>query len=316
MKRTFYVGIISLLSLSMVGCSNKNIATVNGVNITKEQYEKTIDIINNTSKYKDINYTDKIENKNNKDIKNNILSFMIDNEVLYQKAKEKGFTPKEEDIELRYKEIKNALNKNIKYKKLIDEIKLDKEYLMEEIKKDMTINNYKSDFEKKIKINNDDIKTYYMQNKNNFKTKEINASHILISNLDKDNNLVSKEENEALRKKASDILIRIKNGESFEELAKEYSDDKLSGKNGGELGYFNKDDKNVEFTNEVFKLNKDEVSNIIETSKGYHIVKVNDKTDKIKSIQESKDEINKEILKKYYIEHIEKLNKESDIKIN
>ncbi|WP_042274921.1 peptidylprolyl isomerase [[Clostridium] dakarense] len=316
MKKTFYIGMISLLSFSIIGCSNKNIATVNGINITKEQYEKTMDIINHTNKYKDINYVDKIENKNNKDIKNNVLSFMIDNEVLYQKAKEEGFTPKSEDVELKYKEIENALNKNIKYKKLINELNLDKEYLMEEVKKDMTINNYKLDFENKIKIGNDDIQKYYFQNKNDFKIKEINASHILISNLDKDNKLVNKEENEALRKKANNILIRIHNGESFEELAKEYSDDKSSGKNGGQLGYFNKGDKNIEFTNEVFKLNKGEISNIIETSQGYHIVKVNDKIDKLKSIKESEGDINKEILKKLYIEHIENLNKESDIKIN
>lgn len=316
MKKTFCIGIISLLSLSIIGCSNKNIATVNGVNITKEQYEKTIDIINSTNKYKDINYVDKIENKNNKDRKNNVLYFMIDNEVLYQKAKENGFTPKEEEVKLRYKEIESSLNTNIKYKKLIDELQLDKEYLMEEIRKDMTINNYKLDFEKKIKIGDDDIKKYYMQNKNDFKTEEVNASHILISNLDKNNNIVSKEENEILRKKANDILIRIHNGESFEELAKEYSDDKSSGKNGGQLGYFNKRDKNIEFTNKVFKLNKGEISNIIETSQGYHIVKINDKIDKLKSIKESKDDINKEILKKLYIEHIEKLSKEANIKIN
>ncbi len=60
-------------------------------------------------------------------------------------------------------------------------------------------------------------------------------------------------------------------------MAKKYSDDKATGKNGGQLGYFTKDDKNAEFTKEVFKLKKNEVSNVFETSYGYHIVKVTDK---------------------------------------
>lgn len=307
MKKILYIGIISILFLSIIGCDKKNIATVNGVNITKEKYEKTKDIINSTNKYSDINLGDEEEN--------NILSFMIDNEVLYQRAKEEGFLPKEEDIKLKYEEINNALNTNVKYKQIIDELNLNKEYLNEEIKKDIAINKYKLNFEKNIKINNEDIKKFYEQNKSNFNIEEINASHILISKLDKDNNLVSKEQEAILRKKANEILEKIKNGENFEELAKKYSDDKLSGKNGGELGYFNKKDKNIEFTKEVFELNKGEISNIIETSQGYHIVKVNDKVDKLISMEECKEDINKEILKEAYIKHIEELNKKSNIKI-
>ncbi len=65
-------------------------------------------------------------------------------------------------------------------------------------------------------------------------------------------------------------------------MAKKYSDDKATGKNGGQLGYFTKDDKNAEFTKEVFKLKKNEVSNVFETSYGYHIVKVTDKRERQK----------------------------------
>ena len=106
----------------------------------------------------------------------------------------------------------------------------------------------------------------------------------------------------------------LNENESFEDLAKKYSDDKLNGKNGGNLGYFTKDDKNIEFTSAVFNLNKGEVSDVFETSYGYHIVKINDKRIHTKEYEECKDEVRKIILNDKYVNHIEELNKSSKIK--
>ncbi|MEG1310818.1 MAG: peptidylprolyl isomerase [Romboutsia sp.] len=320
MKRKINIGIISLLILSIVGCNNTNIATVNGVDITKEEYEKTKAIIEKSNNYIQGSLYREIEtfteNNNKEKIKDEIISFMVDNEVLYQTGKENAFTPTKEDINLRYEEIEDSFKFNENYQKLIEELQLDKDYLIEEIKKDMTINNYKLNFEKTIKITNQQIKDYYIKNKNKFNIEEINVSHILISTLNKDNKIVNKSEKDILRKKAEDIIIKITNGEKLEKLAQKYSDDKQSSKSGGELGYFSNDDKNKEFTNQVFKLNKGEIPKIIETSYGYHIIKVNDKIYKQKSLDESTDKIKEEILKNHYIKHIEKLSKESKIKIN
>ncbi len=85
----------------------------------------------------------------------------------------------------------------------------------------------------------------------------IKASHILVNSKDT----------------AQEILNKIKQGASFEETARVYSIDKSSGRIGGDLGSFSRGDLNPEFENVVFKLKVGEISGIVETSLGYHIIK-------------------------------------------
>ena len=188
----------------------------------------------------------------------------------------------------------------------MDKAGVDKEYLKQEISRDLAIDKNKKAFEDRINISDNDMEAYYTSHKKDFNVEEVSASQILISTLDKN-------KKEALKKKADNILTKIKNGESFESLAKKYSDDKATGKNGGQLGYFSKDDKNAEFTKEVFKLKKNEVSNVFETSYGYHIVKVTDKRERQKSFNECQSLIRESILNEKYIEHIKKLNEDAKI---
>lgn len=86
---------------------------------------------------------------------------------------------------------------------------------------------------------------------------KIKCSHILL-----------KKHGEAL-----EILNRIKNGESFSNLAKDLSIDKASGKRGGDLGFFRKGAMVKPFEDAAFKLQKGEVSEPVKTEFGYHIIK-------------------------------------------
>ncbi len=79
-----------------------------------------------------------------------------------------------------------------------------------------------------------------------------------------------------LLKKQSEALIvldRLKNGESFSNLAKELSIDKASGKRGGDLGFFRKGMMVKPFEDVAFKLEKGQISEPVKTEFGYHIIK-------------------------------------------
>lgn len=91
---------------------------------------------------------------------------------------------------------------------------------------------------------------------------------------------ISKDEvlNKDKKNKAEEILTRIKNGEDFAKLAKEFSEDP-SAADGGNLGWFEKGKMVQEFENAAFALKPGEVSGIVRTQYGYHIIKVNDKKD-------------------------------------
>ncbi|EQE71457.1 peptidylprolyl isomerase [Clostridioides difficile] len=316
MNKKIYIGMVGILSLMMVGC-NKSLAKVNDVEITKEQYKKTKAVLSATNNYINGQSLDELEKtldkKGRNKLENVIISFMVDNELLYQEAKDKGLTPSKSEVDSKYQELEDKMNLNTSYKEKMDKAGVDKDYLKQEISRDLAIDKNKKAFEDRINISDNDMEAYYTSHKKDFNVEEVSASQILISTLDKNKKEVSKDKKEALKKKADNILTKIKNGESFESLTKKYSDDKATGKNGGQLGYFTKDDKNAEFTKEVFKLKKNEVSNVFETSYGYHIVKVTDKRERQKSFNECQSLIRESILNEKYIEHIKKLNEDAKI---
>jgi len=80
--------------------------------------------------------------------------------------------------------------------------------------------------------------------------------------------ILLKKQSEALM-----VLDRLKNGDSFSNLAKELSIDKASGKRGGDLGFFRKGMMVKPFEDVAFKLDKGQISEPVKTEFGYHIIK-------------------------------------------
>ncbi|MCR1822893.1 MULTISPECIES: peptidylprolyl isomerase [Terrisporobacter] len=308
MKKIVLMGLTILISTNMVACSNKTVAKINDVDVSKEEYKKTEEFLYATG------YVEKNE-KNSDKVNNDILSFIIDNEVAYQEAQKENIKVKDSDVNEKVEQLKETLENNTSYKEKLESAGITEDFLKEQVKKDLTVAKYKENFIKDIKVTDKEMEAYYNNNKDQFNVKEVKASQILISTLDEDNKEVSKEQKEKLKEKAQSILDKVNNNEDFASLAKKYSDDKNSGKDGGDLGYFAKNEKNIEFTKEVFKLDTNQVSNLIETSYGYHIVKVTDKTTVTKSLEDSKDDIKTKILNEKYTKHIDSLYKKGKITI-
>lgn len=308
MKKIVLMGLTILVSINMVACSNKAVAKINDVEVSKEEYKKTEDFLYATG------YVEKDE-KNSDEINNDILSFIIDNEVAYQEAQKENIKVKDSDVNEKVEQLKETLETNTTYKEKLESAGITEDFLKEQVKKDLTVAKYKENFIKDIKVTDKEMEAYYNNNKEQFNVEEVKASQILISTLDEDNKEVSKEQKEKLKEKAQSILDKVNNNEDFASLAKKYSDDKNSGKDGGDLGYFAKNEKNIEFTKEVFKLDTNQVSKLIETSYGYHIVKVTDKTTVTKSLEDSKDDIKAKILNEKYTKHIDSLYKKGKITI-
>jgi peptidyl-prolyl cis-trans isomerase SurA len=104
---------------------------------------------------------------------------------------------------------------------------------------------------------------------------EVDASHILISIPE---HAIPSDTLEAY-KKISEIRKRAQNGEDFEQLAMMYSDDPSAAKNKGRLGYFTAFQMVYPFESAAFNTNKGEISKVLRTRFGYHILKVHDKRD-------------------------------------
>lgn len=133
-----------------------------------------------------------------------------------------------------------------------------------------------NEFSKKARVADDEIRQFYEKNSKQFETPaKVRARHILIRPDEKtpDREKAKKE----AREKAESILKRIKGGEKFPELAKKYSGDPGSASRAGDLGWFQKGMMVKPFEDAVFTLKKGEVSGIVETQFGYHIILLEDK---------------------------------------
>ena len=152
------------------------------------------------------------------------------------------------------------------YGKTIAEIKSQNR---EKIRNTQLIGEMQRKIIKDVKVTPTDIKNYYNQMSRDslpLYSAELEVSQIIIEPK------VSKASKDAAKEKILELRQRVMNGENFKTLALIYSDDKVSAKQGGELGYFSRGMMVPEFEAAAFKLMPDSISRVVETKYGYHII--------------------------------------------
>jgi peptidyl-prolyl cis-trans isomerase C len=153
---------------------------------------------------------------------------------------------------------------------------------MEDLRKRLIVETYlKKKVEKEAQISDQEMKKFYDENKDKFKAgDQVKASHILVKT----------------EKEASDILAQLKGGAKFEDLAKKFSTDSTASK-GGDLGWFPKGAMVPEFDKVAFSLKEGEMSGIVKTQFGFHIIKVTGKRPAgITPFEEVKEQIKSNLL--------------------
>ena len=325
MKKLMSVAVAMMVGLSVTACSNSpkgdgTVATVNGQKITVSEYETTLALYKqsveamygknvwDTEVEKGVKYRDKF--------KENILDQMINVEVVYEQAKKDNLLPTKEEVDKKYNELKKNIDSDKGYKKDMEKIGANDEFLRTQQEQDLAVQNYKEHFDKTIKISDEEMKKYYEDHKKDYYKDEVKASHILVSTQDKNGKPLSDEKKKEAKKKAEDLLKRAKSGEEFSELAKENSDDPGSAAQGGDLGYFSKGMMVPEFEKAAFNLKPGEISDIVESSFGYHIIKVTDKVNEQTPYDDVKDSIKTILLNEKFTEQVTKLTKEAKIEKN
>jgi peptidyl-prolyl cis-trans isomerase C len=161
----------------------------------------------------------------------------------------------------------------------------------------LTIEHIKKEVIDKIKVSEEDMNLYYKSHKNEFTVPEqVKARHILIR-VDKS---ASEEDKKKAKEKAEALLKQIKKGEDFEKLASEFSEDPGSKKKGGDLGYFSRGKMIKPFEDAAFSLKPGEVSEVVETPFGYHIIKVADKKpEEVQPFEKVKDEVRNKVFEEF-----------------
>jgi peptidyl-prolyl cis-trans isomerase D len=124
-----------------------------------------------------------------------------------------------------------------------------------------------------IKITDDALKIQYQQNIQQYQVpNQVHVEHILFMTVNK-----TDAEVEEIKKKAEDVLKQAKKGAKFEELAKKYSEDPGSKDKGGDLSWIRQGQTVPEFEKTAFSLAPEQISDLVKTQYGFHIIKVLEK---------------------------------------
>jgi len=165
------------------------------------------------------------------------------------------------------------------------------DYLKSTIRKDQLVNEYLQDYTQNLEIEDNDLETYYEENKD--KIDKVRASHILV-------------EDPML---AQDILAKLYEGEDFEEMAKEHSIDG-SAQSGGDLGLFGKGQMIPEFEEVAFNLEVGELSGLVESEFGVHIIKV---TEKQTTFEDNKDLVEEQYRNTLFNERVTEIRENAEV---
>lgn len=151
-----------------------------------------------------------------------------------------------------------------------------------------------ADFQKNIEVDEVELREIYEDRLEEFSLpEERKASHILISvGEDADADTV-----ETKRRQAQDLVLQIRDGASFEEMAKIYSEDAGSAESGGDLGFFGRGVMVDAFEEVAFSMIEGEISDPVESPFGFHIIKmVEIKPEQVKPFETVRDKLEKEYI--------------------
>lgn len=248
------------------------VARIDGEEITKAEFDKIFEIFKTQvemnqdpaiwdREYNGKKYIDLAKEK--------VLDQMISDKVQLNKAEELGIAVSEEEVDSEVDKWKKLFNSEEAYKEFLENLRIDEDYFRDYLKKDLIINKMKEKISQDVEVTDVELVDYYNNHINEFYV--VKASHILLD---------TEEE-------AREILERVKKGEDFNALAREYSTDPSAKYNSGDLGYFRHGEMVEPFERAAFALKVGEISDIVKSEYGYHIIKVEDKTiDRFEDVKE------------------------------
>lgn len=260
-----YVLYISLILFSISIFIHGNASAQDDVIAKVGERKITLSDLNRTIGYFDSQRQKMINS--NPQLKENLLRQLVQSIVIANLAKKAGYD-KNPKITEQLEFFKDNLLANI--------------YLQKEVSE-------------KITVSEEDISSYYKTHQDDFKTPEmVKARHILV----KVDAGASKADKKKAKEKAEGILKKIKSGEDFEEIASELSDDTFSKSKGGDLGFFTRGRMVKSFEDAAFSLKPGEISDIVETKFGYHIIKLDEKKEEgVEPYDTAKIKIKENLLK-------------------
>lgn len=272
---------------------SKAVAKVGDTSITEFELREALNRYKPAGEYHNVS-PEKLEG-----FRKDALNELIELELLHKEAKRRDIRVSESTIDEVVEANIKALGSKENFTKALKKIDMSLDLFKQEIKKHQMIIALLNDIEKDARYQDEELKRYYKENKSKFKRPEgLHLYHILIK-VDKS---AVDDEWEKRRLYAEEILNKLKSGEDFGEIAYNYSEDSYKFKSG-DYGFVHKGQLEKEIEDAAFSLKEGELSGVIRSIYGFHIVKAGEKKpETIFSFDEIKEKTRKELTKKRYEE--------------
>jgi len=262
-----FVSIALLASALEKQPSEGKVAVVNGSVITQEDFDREMGRV----RQRLLSMGKPLTDSQIPEIKKEALENLINRELFYQESQRKAIKVDEAAINEQVTTLKKRFPDEDEFKTALIKANLSDAGLKAHIKRGVAIQQFIDTYiAKKATVSDQEIKALYESRPGSFKQPEqVQASHILI----KVDPKADESQRAVARKKIEKIRQKLQQGEDFAALAKEFSQGPSSVK-GGDLGYFGRGQMVKPFEKAAFGLTPGDVSGIVETRFGYHLIKV------------------------------------------
>ncbi|MCL4378222.1 MAG: peptidylprolyl isomerase [Actinobacteria bacterium] len=283
----FIIVLTLILILILTACTT-TLASVNGYKISQKEIDKYLSSIKvqNPDLFKPENKGDLLKTEAQ------IIDYIIANKLIEKYANENKISFAEKEFDEQYSNLQTTSFKTKEeFDKYLKDNGISEDLLKIQLKNQLLANKVFEKVTQGIAVTDAEVQKYYDDNKNDLflEPEQLGISHILVKYGDQD---TARKTKESALEKIKMVQKKISEGETFENMANKYSEDENSNTKSGDIGYFSKGQLIKEFEDVAFSLKVGEISDIVETPYGFHLIKVTDKKDeRIKTFDEVKDSI-------------------------
>jgi peptidyl-prolyl cis-trans isomerase C len=247
------------------------VASVNGVLIPRAFLEREIRRFEEQA----LSQGRAVDESEREQLNEQALDTLIDIELLYQESQRRGFEITEERIEEQVDGLRTQFGDEEGYAAALEQIGISDGELRSEFRRQLAIQDMiDADISPSTSVSEQESTEFYESNPSYFaRPEQVRASHILIM-VDPD---AGEEDKAQARARIEEMRRNIAAGEDFAELAAQFSEDRGSAANGGDLGFFQREQMVKPFADAAFSLRIGELSEIITTQYGLHLIRVTDR---------------------------------------
>jgi len=277
LKKSVVFILILITSISILlytGCS-KTLARVDGIEIKQKEVDIYMNFVNNQGQGGELAESE----EELKTLEVNIIDSLIVIKLLEKYAEENNITVSSQEVDEQVESLISTYDSEKDFESALKSMGIDRGFLEDYLKSQIISNRIYEKVTVDVEVTEQEVKQYYDDNKEKFLVPaQVKASHILaLFPWIEDGSEETEEGRDEALDKIKMIEDKLENGEDFEELARQYSDDQSNAENGGDLGYVSEGQMVEEFDKVLFSLDEGETSKIVETVYGFHIIKAFDR---------------------------------------